>query len=406
MSEVSSVPRPLGRVLYVQYANPAAYPPVEHGAHLVARAGFDVRVLGLGYLDRVRFRPHPRIRVEMMRPAGGGMRGRLRYLQYMSWVAWRALRWSPDWIYASDPFACPAALSASAITGARIIYHEHDSPAPADRAGEHWFARQVRQARARIANRAAICILPNARRARAFAEETGRRDPACVWNCPLADEVAESHDAPGGGSAMRLLYHGSIVPARLPLTVIDALGHLPGDVSLSFAGYETAGHPGYIQALLRRADQQGVRDRVRYAGLIPTREELLRHGATCDVGLALLVPTPGDLNEEAMAGASNKPFDYLARGLALVVSDLPDWREMFVTPGFGMTADPASAESIAAVLRWLFEHPSERRAMAEHGRQKMATAWNYDTLFAPVLAAMRRPASPQSSPISHEPARS
>jgi hypothetical protein len=47
----------------------------------------------------------------------------------------------------------------------------------------------------------------------------------------------------------------------------------------------------------------------------------------------------GDLNEQAMAGASNKPFDYLACGVPLLVSDLLDWRMMFVKPGYGLACN-------------------------------------------------------------------
>ena len=34
-------------------------------------------------------------------------------------------------------------------------------------------------------------------------------------------------------------------------------------------------------------------------------------------------------------------FDYMAAGLALLVSDLADWREMFVARGFARACDPA-----------------------------------------------------------------
>ena len=34
------------RVLYVQYTNPAAYPPIHHSGRMLADAGFDVRMVG------------------------------------------------------------------------------------------------------------------------------------------------------------------------------------------------------------------------------------------------------------------------------------------------------------------------------------------------------------------------
>ena len=96
-----------------------------------------------------------------------------------------------------------------------------------------------------------------------------------------------------------------------------------------------------------------------------------------------------DLNLAHMTGASNKPFDYMAAGLALLVSDRPDWRDMFVAPGYARACDPTDPASIAAALTWFLDHPAERRAMGASGRAKIAAEWNYDSAFAPVMSALR-----------------
>lgn len=89
-----------------------------------------------------------------------------------------------------------------------------------------------------------------------------------------------------------------------------------------------------------------------------------------------------------MTGASNKAFDYMAAGLALLVSDRPDWRDMFVSPGYGRACDPSDPASISAALNWFLDHPEERRAMGANGRAKIEAEWNYDTAFKPVLSAL------------------
>ena len=91
-----------------------------------------------------------------------------------------------------------------------------------------------------------------------------------------------------------------------------------------------------------------------------------------------------------MAGASNKPFDYLACGLALLVSDLPDWRKMFVEPGYGLACNPNDTDSIAAQLRWFLKHPAETREMGERGRQRILTEWNYERQFAAVVEVIQK----------------
>ena len=154
---------------------------------------------------------------------------------------------------------------------------------------------------------------------------------------------------------------------------------------LVIVGYETPGHVGYVDALKRRASERSVGHRVDILGALP-RASLMDHCATCDVGLALLPLSPTDVNERAMVGASNKVFDYMAAGLAVIVPDSEEWRRTYVAAGFGLSCDPQSADSVAAALRQLLQNPLERIAMGDRGRHKIASDWNYERVFAPVLA--------------------
>jgi glycosyltransferase involved in cell wall biosynthesis len=118
------------------------------------------------------------------------------------------------------------------------------------------------------------------------------------------------------------------------------------------------------------------------------RYELLQYCRQSDIGLSLMPSVSNDLNMQAMPGASNKAFDYLACGLALIVSDLPEWRRMFVEPGYGVACRPEDRASIAAALRNLIGDPSRMRAMGECGRQRIEREWNYERQFESVLAVI------------------
>jgi glycosyltransferase involved in cell wall biosynthesis len=374
------------RVMYVQYTNPASYPPLEHSAGILAAAGCEVLLLGTrGAGEPLLFQQGDRVRVALMPFQSGGWRQKVHYAQFAAWVASQGREWRPDWVYVSDPLACPAALALRQLLGARFVYHEHDSPS-ADAGPQSTFMKVVLRARRAMAASADVCVFPNEERARLFTEETGRKQGVVtVWNCPMRREVGAMRPAPTA-TALKVLYHGSIVPARMPATVLQALAKTPDAVSLVLAGYETAGHPGYVESLRREADALGIAHRVTFAGTVPTRDALMAQCRTCDLGLALMPIRSSDVNERAMVGASNKAFDYLACGLALLVSDLAAWRETFADAGFGRVCEPDSPESIGAALRWFFDHPDERIAMGERGRQRVAADWNYDHQFAPVLA--------------------
>lgn len=362
------------RILYIQYTNPAAYPPLEHSSRLLADAGFRVLFLGTGShgAEKLEFPPHPNIRVNLMGFCAAGWRQKLHYVRYSLWVIGWVLCWRPQWIYASEVLSCPVALLMSYVPGVRVLYHEHDTP---QKAAASRFLRWCLAARHRLARRAATCVLPNAERAARFAELTAAASVNCVWNCPTTDEVG-----PPRGPVEQdvwLLYHGSITPPQLPTTILDALGRLPTHVKLRVIGYETIGHPNYVQQLRNRAGQLGVGDRFEYLGSMPTREELLSWCGRSDIGLALFAKN----GLQPMTGASNKPFDYLARGCALLVSDLPDWRQMYGDPGYARACDPDDPDSIASEVCWFLEHPDQMRAMGEAGRQRILDDWNYQAQF-------------------------
>src|SRR5947209_1785098 len=118
------------RILYLQYTNPAGYPPLEHGSRMLADAGWQVLFLGTRAwgAGNVHFPPHPNIRVKCLSFCRAGLRQKLHYLRFGLWVVSWALRWRPHWIYASDLLSCPVGLLLSYLPGSRLIYHEHDSP--------------------------------------------------------------------------------------------------------------------------------------------------------------------------------------------------------------------------------------------------------------------------------------
>ena len=376
------------RIIYVQYTNPAGYPPLEHSSRILADAGWQVLFLGTGSLGSAKlvFPPHPAIEVRRLSFRPPGWCQKFHYAWFCLWCFGWVLKRRPNWIYASDALSCPVALLLNVLLKIPMLYHEHDSPSTES---SGWFARVCLAARKACAHRATLCLLPNRQRAEKFAAETEiKRCPEVVWNCPSRREAigSDRESRPG----LRLLYHGSIVPDRMPLTVIDALATLPDDACISIVGYETSGSIGYIRELRHKATKLGISHRVEVLGSLALRSELLDVARSCDVGLALMPSNTDDLNLQAMTGASNKPFDYLACGLAVLVSDLPDWREMYIEPRYGLCCDPDRAESIATALRWFHENAPEREAMGERGRLRVSEDWNYEKQFFPVLNRLER----------------
>jgi glycosyltransferase involved in cell wall biosynthesis len=371
------------RILYVQFTNPAGYGPLESGARMLVDAGCDVAFIGVAAADDpLTFPTDERFQIVLQRLERPGWRQKLHYVRFTIWALRWAYRWKPSWVYVSDRLAAPIGLLMRRFLGTRVVYHEHDSPDETPQPTSI-FLRLVLEARRRLALCADACVLPNDQRAAEFTRTTGRPSVDTVWNCPRrTDVVAERVRAKD--ASLRVLYHGTIVPVRLPFAVIDAVAAVP-QATLSVVGYGTVGHPDYLDQLKGRAAALGISDRVQFVGTFPKRRELMIHCSTCDVGLSLLSGTFADFNERTMVGASSKVFEYLACGLALLVGNLPDWREAYVDTDLARSCDPESADSIAAALRWFVEHPDERLEMGRRGRQKVLDEWNYERTFRPVL---------------------
>ena len=158
----------------------------------------------------------------------------------------------------------------------------------------------------------------------------------------------------------------------------------------------TLGHAGYVT--LRDAYQQEV------AGLLDGgargragrrdgdgEDGHVDHGGggdvavpDCDVGVALFskdFPQP-------MAGASNKPFDFMSCGLPLLTTDSPEWRDFYATFGISLFCDPESAADIAEKIRWFGDNREVRYEMARRSHDLIRTVWNYERDFSPVLSAL------------------
>jgi glycosyltransferase involved in cell wall biosynthesis len=370
------------RILYVQYTDPAGYPPLEHSSRILADAGWQVLFLGICAFGArtLRFPPHRRIRVRQLAYCPEGWRQKLHYAWFTLWVVGWVLYWRPGWLYASDLLACPAGLLASFIPGIKVVFHEHDSPgrSPVGR-----FLTICRLSRRLLARRMTVGVLPNESRIDAFRVDLGPcRDVVCVWNTPSIVETPDTQERKDHPYP-RLYYHGNISAQLLPIAVVEAIALLPNHPSLTVVGYETRGNEGYVEELRQRARRLGIGEHFHVVPAMP-RFDLLVQCRSHDIGLALFAPTDANVNLTFLVGASNKPFDYLACGLAVLVPDLLDWRRTYVDPGYGLACDPRDAKSIAAALVWFVEHPKETRMMGEAGRSKIRADWNYEKSFDPI----------------------
>ena len=164
---------------------------------------------------------------------------------------------------------------------------------------------------------------------------------------------------------------------QFPFSILDAVRATP-NVELSFVGF---GNDDYIMQLIDRIKELGLESRVKYLGTPATREEMFRCSRGSHVGLILFeIPF-----RDSMAGASQKPFEYMAAGMALMVPDLPEWNSFAVQPGVGVSCLPHDAEDISSKIRFLQSNRDLVEQMRMKARECIMGGWNYENFFLPVV---------------------
>jgi glycosyltransferase involved in cell wall biosynthesis len=198
---------------------------------------------------------------------------------------------------------------------------------------------------------------------------------------------ATTFAAVGPRDAPRVVYAGHLYPWKGVEVLIDAVALLPG-VTCTIVG----GHPGEpdLLRLEHRAAALGIRDRVRFIGMVRP-SEVSAHLATAHV---LVLPnTPSGVSERYTSPL--KLFEYLAAGRPIVASDLPALREVVRHDVEAWLVAPGDAQALAAGVAHVLENPevASRLANAGHARSASFTwdarAARLDELFGAVTERRR-----------------
>jgi glycosyltransferase involved in cell wall biosynthesis len=268
-------------------------------------------------------------------------------------------------------------LLARLICKSIVVYHEHDSP---NRQSD--LNPLIRRSRAQMLKLANVVVFPNAERARHVRTEVPflLDKLKVVWNLPRRKEVSTNSPSLDSARPFTLYYHGSITPDRIPFTLVETLKRFGGSVHLVIAGYESGSNVGYVESLIKAVEGTPIEGCIRYLGQVQ-RSDLFTTAQIGDLGLALMPPESDDVNMAHMAGASNKAFEYMACGLMPLVSHLPEWIDMFVTPNFAVAADPRSVDSLYDTISSVILNVDTHRAGNQMRRAKILDDWNYDRVF-------------------------
>jgi glycosyltransferase involved in cell wall biosynthesis len=364
-------------------AEPGAFPPTVNTSILLADAGWHVNILSAPTRAlSIRIPTHDGIAVHTVRERETHVVDKITYAKYFGKALALARTIRPQFVFAFDRLSAGPGVAASIVSGADLIYHEHDSPEPNDTS---WVAR----IRAICARSAKMVVFPNEDRARIATASIGLRPERVhvAWNVPRLSELPNLVRDLSDPSPLILYYHGNVSPVLLPEAVLKAVQRFEGRVVLRIVGYESPSAPGYLSHLQRIGRDTRGFSLVRYEGQT-CRRTLLQNAVAAHVGLAFAPTNPSNLNERFLLGASNKIFDYMAAGLAVLVAKDTPFGEFFVSRRLARACDPSSSGSVASALSWFLGNTEARLRMDARARLMIENEWNYDVAFAELMKSL------------------
>ncbi len=359
-------------VLVIQLSNPAAYPPMVNAIRCLSKDYGRVDVLGAacGGPRNLKVPNDISKHVTVLPPflaKNPKIMALSLFLSASVMMIWKRY----TLLYVSDPNACVVAVILYKLFKVPMVYHEHDFP--------YAKSELLADSRAFVLKYSEFIIAPNRNR---FKKGRQRDRILQVMNVPSIVTIRQFKKQPVEANKTTIYFHGSLNPIRLPMLLLESLSTTK-NTELVVVGYETEGSKCYMDDFSAYADKKNVN--LSYLGPL-NYEQCIQSATKAHVGICFYGASSDDINMIHMAGASNKPFDYLAAGLAILVEDHPEWRAMFDDVNLPVAfVDSTNGESIVRGIQKCQSFGNENHKAAH---RRLVNEWNYEFQFSEVIARL------------------
>ncbi len=325
---------------------------------LDAKADDDRRVVRIGS-DTAKAKRENRV-LDAYRWVRGQLPMNGRLMRWMKRLAWRYLvdqesfysklfystasQYSPRVFVANDLPMLPVAKQLAEACGARLVYDSHELYSEQEFSGRE--KRRWAEIEAKYIGACNVLITVN----QSIATELERRysvsDVKVIYNAERTRQTPavsrRFHEAFGLSADKKIvLLQGGLSAGRNLEGLVVAMRYVQNPVVVLVV----LGDGLLLHSLQKMAQQEGLKERVYFHAAVP-QNELLALTAAADAGVIPYQATC--LNNYYCT--PNKLFEFIAAGLPILATDLPEIRKMVQELKIGLVGDTGSPQKLAALM--------------------------------------------------------
>lgn len=281
-----------------------------------------------------------------------------------------------DIYHLHDPELLPVGVALKRSTGSKIIFDVHEN-FHASILGKKWLPERVRPIIAEAFDVTesqltkwfdGIITASDDIRSRFETHD----NVTTITNYPLKHWLRDV-DAKPSRSGVQITYCGKITRQRAIPELIEATNILSEyhDIELVLGGsYTTEEIEQFVE------NEASKHQHIRTVGWLPTIEDVIDLFHESDIGAMLIKPD----NENQIYGAqrSNKAFQYMSTGTAVLGADVGTWPNYIEQENCGICVDTDSVSEIASGLKELIEDPDRRTEMGKNGQEAVKREYNWE----------------------------
>ena len=258
-------------------------------------------------------------------------------------------RLRPEAVHAHDAAMLAPGWFGARATGAMLVYDSHEYATGVPYRERAWAALVAALERLFVPRGDLVITVSDGIAERLGERYRPRRPPVVVRNFPdprAYEADLECDDLRAGlglaDDAELVLHLGAAALDRGCEVLVGAVARMPAKVNLLFLGAD----PRQAARLGEIAAGLGIGDRVHFRPPVAVGA-VLAHARQASVGVSLLE----DTCENHRLALPNKVFEYLAAGVPVLASDLPELRRTLAGQPGAVLVDPTDEAAIAAGLR-------------------------------------------------------